>query len=63
MFKKYAMDLKPRSLTYYSIFVETSALEALNVEDAFTQLLSQIYRVRVASKKALDVGDDDSATL
>lgn len=36
--------------------METSAL---NVEDAYTQLLSQIYRV----KKALDVGDDDSATL
>lgn len=40
-----------------TFFMETSALEALNVEDAFTHLLSQIYRV--ASKKALDVGDDD----
>ncbi|KAJ4886676.1 Ras-related protein RABA1g [Raphanus sativus] len=40
-----------------TFFMETSALEALNVEDAFTQLLSQIYRV--ASKRALDVGDGD----
>ncbi|KAG2294695.1 hypothetical protein Bca52824_041364 [Brassica carinata] len=27
-----------------TFFMETSALEALNVEDAFTQVLSQIYR-------------------
>lgn len=33
------------------VFMETSALEALNVADAFTHV-----------KKALDVGDDDSAT-
>ncbi|CAN6810710.1 unnamed protein product, partial [Brassica oleracea] len=44
-----------------TFFMETSALEALNVEDAFTQVLSQIYRV--ASKKALDVGGDDHAAL
>lgn len=39
-----------------TFFMETSALEALNVENAFTEVLSQIYRV--ASKKALDIGDD-----
>ncbi|KAF8086154.1 hypothetical protein N665_0633s0006 [Sinapis alba] len=44
-----------------TFFMETSALEALNVEDAFTQLLSQVYRV--ASKRALDVGDDDRSAL
>ncbi|XP_024015143.1 ras-related protein RABA1g [Eutrema salsugineum] len=43
-----------------TFFMETSALEALNVENAFTEVLSQIYRV--ASKKALDIGDDP-ATL
>ncbi|CAN8259311.1 unnamed protein product [Cochlearia groenlandica] len=42
-----------------TFFMETSALEALNVENAFTEVLSQIYRV--ASKKALDVGDDHAA--
>lgn len=41
-----------------TFFMETSALEALNVEDAFTEVLSQIYRV--ASKKALDIGDDST---
>lgn len=41
-------------------FMETSALESMNVEDAFTEVLTQIYRV--VSKKALEVGDD-SATL
>ncbi|KAJ0249278.1 Ras-related protein RABA1g [Hirschfeldia incana] len=40
-----------------TFFMETSALEALNVEDAFTQVLSQIYRV--ASKKALEAGGGD----
>ncbi|KAG2294702.1 hypothetical protein Bca4012_066553 [Brassica carinata] len=45
-----------------TFFMETSALEALNVEDAFTQVLSQIYRV--ASKKALEAGGGDGhATL
>ncbi|CAL9195531.1 unnamed protein product [Musa hybrid cultivar] len=39
-----------------TFFMETSALESLNVENAFTEVLSQIYRV--TSKKALDVGDD-----
>lgn len=37
-------------------FMETSALESVNVENAFQQILTQIYRV--VSRKALDVGDD-----
>ncbi|MFS8015737.1 putative small GTP-binding protein [Helianthus anomalus] len=37
-------------------FMETSALEALNVEKAFTELLSQIYRGM--SRKALGMGND-----
>lgn len=44
-----------RESTY---FMETSALEAMNVENAFTEVLTQICRN--ASKKALDVGDDPS---
>ncbi|EPS58462.1 hypothetical protein M569_16350, partial [Genlisea aurea] len=42
-----------------TFFMETSALEALNVENSFTQVLTQIYHV--VSKKALNVGDDPSA--
>ncbi|EFJ06095.1 rab family GTPase [Selaginella moellendorffii] len=40
-------------------FMETSALESVNVENSFKQILTQIYRV--VSKKALDVGEDPSA--
>uniref|UniRef100_A0A2P2NGM4 Ras-related protein RABA1f n=1 Tax=Rhizophora mucronata TaxID=61149 RepID=A0A2P2NGM4_RHIMU len=43
-----------------TFFMETSALESMNVENAFTEVLTQIYRV--VSKKALDIGDDP-ATL
>lgn len=39
-----------------AFFMETSALESLNVENAFTEVLTQIYRV--VSRKALDAGDD-----
>lgn len=39
-----------------TFFMETSALESLNVENAFTEVLSQIYRI--VSRKALDGGDD-----
>ncbi|KAG0461216.1 hypothetical protein HPP92_021155 [Vanilla planifolia] len=39
-----------------TFFMETSALESMNVENAFTEVLSQIYRV--VSRKALDPGDD-----
>ncbi|KAL3522395.1 hypothetical protein ACH5RR_015229 [Cinchona calisaya] len=42
-----------------TFFMETSALEALNVENAFTEVLSQIFRV--VSRKALDIGDDPAA--
>lgn len=42
-----------------TFFMETSALESLNVENAFTEVLSQIYRV--VSRKALDIGDDPAA--
>ncbi|TYG82160.1 hypothetical protein ES288_D01G065300v1 [Gossypium darwinii] len=39
--------------------METSALESLNVENAFTEVLTQIYHV--VSRKALEVGDDPAA--
>ncbi|KAJ0601220.1 putative small GTP-binding protein [Helianthus annuus] len=39
-------------------FMETSALEALNVETAFTEVLTQIYHV--VSRKALDAANDPS---
>ncbi|KAK4342305.1 hypothetical protein RND71_038121 [Anisodus tanguticus] len=42
-----------------TFFMETSALESMNVENAFTEVLSQIYRV--VSKKALEAGDDPGA--
>ncbi|KAG8385492.1 hypothetical protein BUALT_Bualt03G0051000 [Buddleja alternifolia] len=42
-----------------TFFMETSALEALNVENAFTEVLTQIYNV--VSRKALDIGDDPAA--
>ncbi|KAF9666592.1 hypothetical protein SADUNF_Sadunf16G0244800 [Salix dunnii] len=45
-----------REKTY---FMETSALESLNVENAFTEVLTQIYHV--VSRKALDIGDDPAA--
>jgi len=40
-------------------FMETSALESTNVENAFKQVLTQIYRIVV--KKALDVSEEPSA--
>ncbi|XP_022849829.1 ras-related protein RABA1f-like [Olea europaea var. sylvestris] len=40
-------------------FMETSALESMNVENAFTEVLSQIYHV--VSRKALEVSDDPAA--
>lgn len=42
-----------------TFFLETSALESLNVENAFTEVLTQIYRV--VSRKAIEVGDDPAA--
>lgn len=41
-------------------FMETSALEATNVENAFTEVLTQIYRV--VSKRAVEAGNNGSAT-
>ncbi|KAL7089068.1 hypothetical protein ACP275_13G165500 [Erythranthe tilingii] len=43
-----------------TFFMETSALEAMNVENAFTEVLTQIYHI--VSRKALEIGDDP-ATL
>ncbi|XP_019159358.1 PREDICTED: ras-related protein RABA1f [Ipomoea nil] len=43
-----------------TFFMETSALESMNVEDAFTEVLTQIYHV--VSKRSLEAGDDQ-ATL
>jgi Ras-related protein Rab-11A len=40
-------------------FMETSALESTNVENAFKQILTQIYRV--VSKKALEVGENSGS--
>lgn len=40
-------------------FMETSALESTNVENAFKQVLTQIYRIVI--KKSLDVGEEHSA--
>ncbi|KAL8267259.1 hypothetical protein R6Q59_004603 [Mikania micrantha] len=40
-------------------FMETSALESLNVENAFTEVLTQIHQI--VSRKALDVGDDPAS--
>lgn len=42
-------------------FMETSALDATNVESAFTEVLSQIYRI--VSKRSVDVGDSGSASM
>ncbi|KAH0889448.1 hypothetical protein HID58_051877 [Brassica napus] len=44
-----------------TFFMETSALEALNVESAFTEVLTQIYRV--VSKNALEGGVDPTTAL
>ncbi|KAI0487944.1 hypothetical protein KFK09_027767 [Dendrobium nobile] len=41
-------------------FMETSALEAINVENAFAEVLTQIYRI--VSKKIIDSGDDGASS-
>ncbi|CAL9184178.1 ras-related protein RABA1f-like isoform X2 [Musa acuminata AAA Group] len=53
-------DAKAFAESENSFFMETSALESTNVDNAFTEVLTQIYRV--TSRKALDTGDDP-ATL
>ncbi|KAK9284241.1 hypothetical protein L1049_023410 [Liquidambar formosana] len=40
-------------------FMETSALEATNVENAFSEVLTQIYRI--VSRKAVEAGGDGAA--
>ncbi|XP_071691918.1 ras-related protein RABA1f-like [Rutidosis leptorrhynchoides] len=52
-------DAKAYAEKENTYFMETSALESLNVEDAFTEVLTQIYHV--VSRKALDIGNDPGA--
>ncbi|PWA78030.1 Ran GTPase [Artemisia annua] len=40
-------------------FMETSALEATNVESAFSEVITQIYKI--VSKKAVEVGDEGAS--
>ncbi|KAK3010461.1 hypothetical protein RJ639_011069, partial [Escallonia herrerae] len=40
-------------------FMETSALEATNVDNAFAEVLTQIYRI--VSKKAMETAEDGAA--
>ncbi|CAA7014882.1 unnamed protein product [Microthlaspi erraticum] len=42
-------------------FMETSALEATNVEDAFAEVLTQIYRI--TSKKQVEAGEDANGSV
>ena len=39
-----------------TFFMETSALESMNVDNAFTEVLTQIYRL--ISRKAIEAGND-----
>lgn len=41
-------------------FMETSALEATNVDNAFAEVLTQIYRV--VSKKAMETGENGNSS-
>lgn len=41
-------------------FMETSALEATNVDNAFAEVLTQIFRV--VSRKAMEAGDEAAAS-
>lgn len=49
-------DAKDFSEKESAFFMETSALESMNVGNAFTEVLTQIYRV--VSRKSLETGDD-----
>lgn len=42
-------------------FMETSALDSTNVENSFTQVLTQIYRI--VSKRSLDTAEEALSTL
>lgn len=44
-----------------TFFIETSALESMNVDNAFTEVLTQIYGV--VSRKALDAAGNDHTDL
>lgn len=54
-----AEDARAFAEAHGTFSMETSALEATNVEGAFTEVLAQIYRV--VSRNALDIGDDPAA--
>ncbi|KAE8732148.1 Ras-related protein RABA1i [Hibiscus syriacus] len=49
-------DAKDFAEREHTFFMKTSALDSTNVEDAFTEVLTQIYHV--VSRKALEGGDD-----
>ncbi|CAL9771272.1 unnamed protein product [Musa acuminata subsp. burmannicoides] len=57
--ERWLKELRNHTDGNIAFFMETSALESMNVENAFTEVLTQIYHV--VSKKMLDVGDDPSA--
>ncbi|CAL9135061.1 unnamed protein product [Musa textilis] len=42
-------------------FMETSALDATNVDNAFAEVLTQIYRI--VSKRAVEAGDDATSSI
>ncbi|KAI3710210.1 hypothetical protein L2E82_39984 [Cichorium intybus] len=54
-------DAKAYSERENIFFMETSALESLNVEKAFTEVLTQIYRVM--SRKALGIAAEPTSVL
>ena len=54
-------DAKTYAKNEKTYSIETSALEALDVENAFTEVLTQIYHV--VSKKALDIGNNPRPLL
>uniref|UniRef100_A0A2P2KJ97 Ras-related protein Rab11D n=1 Tax=Rhizophora mucronata TaxID=61149 RepID=A0A2P2KJ97_RHIMU len=41
-------------------FMETSALDSTNVENAFTEVLTQIYRI--VSKRAVEAGEGSTSS-
>lgn len=52
-------DGKSLAETQSLYFMETSALEATNVENAFSEVITQIYKI--VSKKAVEVGDESAS--
>ncbi|KAA0052607.1 hypothetical protein IC582_017811 [Cucumis melo] len=53
-------DAKSFAETESLYFMETSALEATNVDNAFAEVLTQIYHI--VSKKAMETNDDAAAS-